>query len=421
MRLAPTWTGLGALLRTRTIAHALPRSLALGLATVALVLTSAVTAQAASGTPIGNVDKVVATDGGIRITGWAWDPDTTAAVTVSIAAGGKTTQVKANTQRADVARVYSAAGTARGFSTVVPATAGTHDVCVTAGNVGAGSKKAFACRTVSVGSRPATAKTTVAAPSTSTRPNGSNTGVPAGVSLKRHDGDLVITKAGTVISGLDIRGFVDVRAPKVTIKNSIIRGRTPDGSIALVAVRSNAYSLTIEDSELAPVKASPYIDGLHGMNITARRLDISNVIDSVHIYGNNVLVEDSWLHDNAHFTKDPRWGGKPSHDDSVQIQRGSNVTLRGNSISGAYNAALMVTQDSGAVANLTVAGNWLDGGACVANIKKMKSAPTKVLLTDNVFGRNARYPNCGVKVPATYPLTMQRNVFDNGKSVPRTA
>ena len=55
-------------------------------------------------------------------------------------------------------------------------------------------------------------------------PGAGNTGVPSGVNLFVHVGDLRITTPGTVIDGWDIRGRVTVGAANVTIKNSIIRG-----------------------------------------------------------------------------------------------------------------------------------------------------------------------------------------------------
>ena len=56
------------------------------------------------------------------------------------------------------------------------------------------------------------------------RPGSSNTGVPVGTTLRVHQGDLVVTKAGTVIDSLDIRGEVYIKANNVKITRSIVRG-----------------------------------------------------------------------------------------------------------------------------------------------------------------------------------------------------
>jgi len=154
------------------------------------------------------------------------------------------------------------------------------------------------------------------------------------------------------------------------------------------------------------------------MNITARRVNIHGVVDAVHIYGDNVSITDSWLHDNAWFAVDPNQGGKASHDDSVQIQIGKNITLAHNTITGASNAAVMLTQDRGLVSNLRITDNFLDNGACIVNIKNMATAPVGVLLHDNTFGRGAKYSTCGIKSPnTTYVLDLKNNLFIDGVTV----
>ena len=44
------------------------------------------------------------------------------------------------------------------------------------------------------------------------KPSSSTTGVPAGTSLTRHNGDIVVTTPGTILGALDIYGFVKIRA-----------------------------------------------------------------------------------------------------------------------------------------------------------------------------------------------------------------
>src|SRR5690606_4938498 len=199
--------------------------------------------------------------------------------------------------------------------------AGTHEVCATAVNEGWGSDKALGCTTVTVAGSGSDDQSA----GQGGKPGAHNTGVPAGTDLTVHEGDLTITEDGTVVEGLDVRGFITVRAKDVVIRDSIVRGRDTDSYKGLVVADTDGGSVTIEDTELAPTKASPWIDGIRGWNITARRVNVHDVIDAVHIYGPNVTIEDSWLHDNAHFTNDPNWDGGPSHDDSIQIQVGKNI------------------------------------------------------------------------------------------------
>ena len=371
------------------------------------------TAQVVDHRPVGNLDSVAPEADGARVVGWATDPDSTEPVTVRLVVDGSTTLTSAGgapTASRTTASTATAGAAQSGFEVLVPLAPGTHEVCVTAQNIGAGSDTDLGCSSVVV-------------PEAETRmPDAGNTGVPAGTSLTVHQGDLVITKAGTVIDGWDIRGYVEIKAVGVVIRNSILRGGTPGSySRGLVTVGSAAYSVTIEDSELVPSVSSPLNDGLRGMNITARRVNVHGVVDAVHIYGDNVSITDSWLHDNAWFAVDPNQGGKPSHDDSVQIQIGKNITLVHNTITGASNAAIMLTQDRGLVSGLTVSDNFLDHGACTVNIKNMPTAPVDVVLHDNTFGRNAQYRSCGIKVPNTsYQLDLLNNLYVDGAVVTLT-
>src|SRR5664280_2683368 len=88
---------------------------------------------------------------------------------------------------------------------------------------------------------------------------------------------------------------------------------------------SDAASVTIQDSELFAANPSGWIDGIRGWNITANRVNIHDVIDSLHLYGNNTTLESSWLHSNLHYASDPAQNGGASHDDSIQIQIGTNI------------------------------------------------------------------------------------------------
>jgi len=246
-------------------------------------------------------------------------------------------------------------------------------------------------------------------------PDASTTGVPSGVVLKKYDGDLTISTPGAVIDGLDINGFVKVTAPNVTIKNSIIRGKATTKTAPLLTSASSTASVTIQDSELFAQVPSGWIDGIRGYNITAKRVNIHDVIDAMHIYGDNVTLEASYLHDNVHFESDPNQGGTPSHDDSIQIQKGNNIRIVGNNISGAFNTGVQFTQDQGIVSNVTVDKNKLDGGGCTINLaEKGKGAFQGVKITNNTFGRTTKIANCAIISPITTTLATSNNVFVDG-------
>lgn len=255
-----------------------------------------------------------------------------------------------------------------------------------------------------------TAGTTVAAPGPG------NTGVAWGTVLTKHYGDLRITTPGTVIDGMEIFGLVRVEAANVTIKNSIVRGRDITSNISLIyAGDASVKNLLVQNVELAPLKRSPDINGINGSNFTLRNVNIHDVVDSVHIFGDNVTVESSWLHNNTHFLNDPNWNGGPSHDDNVQVQRGSNIRLVNNTMNGAVNSVMQITQDQGPVANLTFENNTVAGGACTLNVaQKTYGAITGLSIRNNIIG--ASIYNCPmiVDAPTLAIATITGNIRPDG-------
>lgn len=246
----------------------------------------------------------------------------------------------------------------------------------------------------------------------------SGVGVPAGVTLEKISDDIVVTEPGTVIDGIDLHGDITVRAPDVTIRNSTIRGNSesPDGS---TLVKSESTNLVIQDSEIASDVRSPHINGVMGSNFTLERVNIHNVVDQVHIYGDgNVSIRDSWLHSNVHYENDPNWGGEPTHDDNVQVQSGSNITITGSRLEGSNSAALMITQDQGSVSNLHIEDNTFAGGACSINIAEKGYGPVQsVSLLGNVFERTQGLDGCAVIRPETSPIEASGNRWTDGSPV----
>ncbi|WP_258726615.1 hypothetical protein [Cellulomonas sp. NS3] len=244
------------------------------------------------------------------------------------------------------------------------------------------------------------------------------TGVPAGTVLKVVTGDLVVTTPGAVVDAVDVRGFIKVKAPNVTIKRSIVRGRPITGSFGLITNDLGAHPFTVEDSELVATEASPWINGIIGHNFTVRRTEIANVIDSVHITGSNVLVESSWLHANLFYAQDPNQKGGPSHADSVQIQGGSNIRIVRNNIEGAYSSAVQTTQDRAAVSDVTIRDNRIGGGGCTVNVAYgSRPAIVGLAVTNNVFRLDTRHTRCAIIAPSTNTIGNVDNYFTDGAAV----
>jgi hypothetical protein len=104
--------------------------------------------------PIGSVDTLASTGTGVRVAGWALDPDTSASIEVHVYIDGKGARaLVASGSRPDVGAAYGK-GDAHGFDAVVPTSQGTHEVCVYAINTPTGSNPVLRCAQVQVGSPP---------------------------------------------------------------------------------------------------------------------------------------------------------------------------------------------------------------------------------------------------------------------------
>ncbi|MGW9112803.1 hypothetical protein [Microbacterium sp. NPDC055683] len=109
------------------------------------------TVSPAGGTPTGKLDPVAAVPGGVRISGWALDPDTSDAVTLRVKVDGAVVaRLNAGGSRPGVNSLYPGYGTRHGYSSTLQVGAGAHEVCVVANNVGAGTTKTLGCQAVEV-------------------------------------------------------------------------------------------------------------------------------------------------------------------------------------------------------------------------------------------------------------------------------
>ncbi len=104
----------------------------------------------ASHNPIGELETVDAISGGIALSGWAIDPDTTGPIYVWLTVDGSGRHLYANQARPDVAEANPEFGANHGFSARLDIAEGQHTVCVTASNVGIGSHTPLGCSTVLV-------------------------------------------------------------------------------------------------------------------------------------------------------------------------------------------------------------------------------------------------------------------------------
>lgn len=263
----------------------------------------------------------------------------------------------------------------------------------------------------------------VSTPTNPTKPDASNTGVPAGTSLTVVNGDLNITTAGQVVEGRDVRGFVNISASNMTFRNSIVRGGSPGSGFRGIINVNSGTGVKIENVEINPTTPSVYWDGIKGSGFTATAVNISRVVDGMKVSSNSV-IEKSYIHDLSYFANDPSQGGGETHGDGIQILDGSNITVRTSNINpgSGGNAAIQVTQDWGPVSNLLIDGNWMDGGGCTLNIAWKGGGNMTVTANNNRFGHNSGFANCPILIGTKITLNRANNVWDvapnAGQAVP---
>jgi hypothetical protein len=109
-----------------------------------------------TGNPFGSVDQVSAVPGGVRVRGWAVDPNTTSPIRVHVYVDGVgRASTLANRARADVGAAYPGSGSSHGFDVEVRDVApGSRSVCVYGIGVGEGGNTRLGCRTVAVSPNP---------------------------------------------------------------------------------------------------------------------------------------------------------------------------------------------------------------------------------------------------------------------------
>jgi hypothetical protein len=251
------------------------------------------------------------------------------------------------------------------------------------------------------------------------KPAAGNTGVIAGTTLTVLNGDQTLSTDNAVVANADIHGYVRITGKNVTLRNSIVRGGAARCSAAVIQVEGSAV---IEDVEVAPASPNACLDGVWAAATTLSRVNIHGTVDGVKA-GNDVTVQDSWIHDLTYYRTGAPGGGETVND-AVDTRGRRRITLRHNVLyPGAdANAAYQVTQEGGASGDIRVENNWLDGGHCVLNFAHRGGGPTPmtgIAVVNNRFGRNSMFV-CPILISTQTNLSANSgNVWDDtGAAIP---
>jgi hypothetical protein len=182
-------------------------------------------------------------------------------------------------------------------------------------------------------------------------PDEKTTGVPTGVPLTP-SGDLVVTKAGTVISGLDIRGTVTINAPNVTLMNCKVTA----AAWSVVKIAPEVTGTVVKFCEINGVGSGN--DGSSGINGQGTFIgnNIYNVENGINLTGSSV-IQGNYIHELLA-------SGAP-HYDGIQIDGGiSDVAINHNTIINPHGqvSAVMIDNYFGPISNIEVKDNKLIGG-----------------------------------------------------------
>jgi hypothetical protein len=214
-----------------------------------------------------------------------------------------------------------------------------------------------------------------------------NTGVPAGLPLTQQVGDMVITRPGTVVDGIDLTGCITVRANDVVIRNSRITCGT--SLTNMVVSTSGTYrNLVVEDSELDGLGTVDI--GIGWQNYTLRRVEVRGTNDGARA-GSNTVIDRSWVHALV------RKG--TLHPDAVQSTGGMGITITGstldprNYVTGDQgNAAIMLGSELRpfVLQDVLISGNVLSSGNYSINVRGDTNL-TRVTISGNTFTPDAKY------------------------------
>ena len=249
------------------------------------------------------------------------------------------------------------------------------------------------------GSRPAR-DDCMAAPHLCGFPDGTNTGVPAGITLKTVPGQVSsgpgwhfdsrgwvqVDGAGAVLSGLYIPYTVNIVASHVTVKD--VKVVTSGQSSFGIAVRHTS-GVTIENSTISGLNAGAgrVMAGIKDIYSDSTRLAVlDNNISwaSTGVQMESGLIQGNYIHNMGDIAGD--------HLDGIHSTGGGTrlLTIQHNTIFNNFSqtGAIVLTEDFGAQANRVINDNLLAGGGYTIYAGQNSGGPatSNIKVTNNRIG-----------------------------------
>ena len=223
-------------------------------------------------------------------------------------------------------------------------------------------------------------------------PNGTNTGVSAGVKLTPYNGTLTLSTPGQVVSGLIISNGVQINASNVTLENCIIDISNSGGWN--IGVKGGLTGVNIENCEIVGAGLAGPV-GTYGIYVQGNSQVTINA-DNIHDVGQGVVMNDgqitlenTYIHDlnagsGTHYEDVGYFGAANSGNFSFLMQNNTfinqnnqtaavflqnyfgplnNVTMNNNIlVGGDYTIYVDGSAGGGAVSNISITNNHLGAG-----------------------------------------------------------
>jgi hypothetical protein len=195
-------------------------------------------------------------------------------------------------------------------------------------------------------------------------PSASNTGAPAGMTLKTVSGGLELSTPGQVVSGVKITGGVDISASNVTLENCIIE-QSDNTASWVVSVSGNVTGVVIKNCELIGpgASANSQVAGIYVIDnsqVTFNALNIHEIGHGIDVGGGPTVIENSYIHNLV--------SNPSSHYDGIYFGGGVaanfSLLIQNNTIenTNSQTSAVFIENYFGDVTNITINSNLLAGG-----------------------------------------------------------